>query len=91
MAHQHQLQQCPGIGPKKVRALVAALQEPFFPEIDDRYTTAAAGAAAAGSLCITAGDAADKDKKIASADSSSRTPSGAAATATNIPNPRKQS
>lgn len=34
LAQQQQLQQCPGIGPKKVRALVAAFQEPFFPEVD---------------------------------------------------------
>lgn len=34
LAQQQQLQQCPGIGPKKVRALLAAFQEPFFPEVE---------------------------------------------------------
>lgn len=33
LAQQQQLQQCPGIGPKKVRALLAAFQEPFFADI----------------------------------------------------------
>ncbi|KAL8448582.1 hypothetical protein Emag_003897 [Eimeria magna] len=34
LAQQQQLQQCPGIGPKKVRSLLAAFQEPFFAETD---------------------------------------------------------
>lgn len=34
LAQQQQLHQCPGIGPKKVRALLAAFQEPFFADID---------------------------------------------------------
>ncbi|KAL8272994.1 hypothetical protein Esti_003047 [Eimeria stiedai] len=34
LAQQEQLQQCPGIGPKKVRSLLAAFQEPFFAEMD---------------------------------------------------------
>lgn len=41
-ARQQQLQQCPGIGPKKVRVLLAAFEEPFFPDTDDRFTAAAA-------------------------------------------------
>ena len=36
LAQQQQLQQCPGIGPKKVRALLAAFQEPFFPDTDTK-------------------------------------------------------
>ncbi|OEH77884.1 DNA repair protein rad10 domain-containing protein [Cyclospora cayetanensis] len=38
LAKQQALQQCPGIGPKKVRALLAAFQEPFFPDTDARYS-----------------------------------------------------
>lgn len=40
-ARKQQLQQCPGIGPKKVRVLLAAFEEPFFPDTDDRFTAAA--------------------------------------------------
>ncbi|KAL8432867.1 hypothetical protein ACSSS7_004270 [Eimeria intestinalis] len=45
LAQQRQLQQCPGIGPKKVRSLLAAFHEPFFAETD---VTASAGSS---SLC----------------------------------------
>lgn len=34
LSQQHQLQQCPGIGPKKVRLLLAAFQEPFFSDYE---------------------------------------------------------
>ncbi|KAL8424838.1 hypothetical protein Efla_001643 [Eimeria flavescens] len=50
LAQQQQLQQCPGIGPKKVRSLLAAFQEPFFPEADLIGAADLAGAATTGIL-----------------------------------------
>lgn len=50
LAQQQQLQQCPGIGPKKVRALLAAFQEPFFPDADSAFSETVISSTAAGRL-----------------------------------------
>ncbi|CDJ29719.1 DNA repair protein rad10 domain-containing protein, putative [Eimeria mitis] len=60
-ARQQQLQQCPGIGPKKVRVLLAAFEEPFFPDTDDRFTAAAASRSIAAAAAAATEAAAIKD------------------------------
>ncbi|KAL8453750.1 hypothetical protein Emed_000691 [Eimeria media] len=66
LAQQQQLQQCPGIGPKKVRSLLAAFQEPFFAETD---ATAPADFSSSASVSISLkdGDAVDASSADGSA------------------------